>query len=296
MRTTKVIFLMLACVVLCGLVMAADPAPAAVPIDSAAESIPHHTADVPTDPETGKEDATELAKKTQNPVSDLISLPFQNNTYFQVGPDGRTQNVLLIQPVLPVSLNEDWNFINRPIVPLINQPAFSPDQDREFGLGNVQFQGMFSPKEPVGGWILGFGPYLEFPTNSDDQLGSDNWSAGPAFVAIQIKGHWVYGALFTHLWSYTGPDPEINLTGIQPIVNYNLKDGWYLKYSPVWNIDWTADSNNQWTIPVGAGVGKVFHIGKQAINASVASYYMVESPDNGPDWQLQCQLQFLFPK
>jgi hypothetical protein len=86
------------------------------------------------------------------------------------------------------------------------------------------------------------------------------------------------------------------LTGFQPIVNYNLKEGWYLNYSPVWTLDWTEDSNNQWTIPVGGGVGKVFHVGKQAINAKVGSYYMVESPANGPDWQLQCQLTFLFPK
>ena len=253
-------------------------------------------ADSPSAEPAAKNDATDLAKQTQNPVADLISLPFQNNTYFGTGPDGKTQNVLLIQPVIPVSLNEDWNLINRPIFPLINQPAFTPDQDREFGLGNIQYQGFFSPKDPVNGWILGFGPYFEFPTNTDDQLGSDNWSAGPAIVALQMKGHWVYGGLFTHLWSYAGPDPQVNLSGFQPIVNYNLEDGWYLNYSPVISYNWAADSGDAWTVPVGGGIGKVFHIGKQPVNAKVAAYYMVESPDNGPDWQLQLQLQFLFPK
>jgi len=240
--------------------------------------------------------ATDLAKQTQNPVADLISLPLQNNTFFDTGPHDKTQNVLLVQPVIPMGMNEDWNFIARPIIPLIDQPAMTNSQDRDFGLGNTQFQGFFSPKKPVGDWILGIGPYLEFPTNSDDQFGSDNWSAGPAFVALQMKGKWVYGALFTHLWSYSGSDPEVNLTGFQPIVNYNLEDGWYIKYSPVWNINWSADSNNQWTIPVGGGVGKVLHVGKQAVNISLAAYHMVESPANGPDWQLQFQLQFLFPK
>ena len=286
MKTNKHLILLVS-VLLAGLVSAADPAPAT---PAAADSAPVQPA--------AKDSASELAKQTQNPVADLISLPFQNNTFFEVGPDGRTQNVLLVQPVIPVGLNDDWNLINRPIIPIINQPAMTDDQNRNGGLGNIQYQGFFSPKKPVGGWILGFGPYLEFPTNSnpDGQFGTDNYSAGPAFVALRMKGPWVYGALFTHLWSYHGNDPEVNLTGFQPIVNYNLKDGWYLKYSPMWNIDWTADSNNQWTIPVGGGFGKVFHLGKQPVNASITSYYMVESPAGGPDWQLQCQLQFLFPK
>jgi hypothetical protein len=293
MRTTKVIFLMVACVILCGSAIAADPAPADP------ESTPGHTADVPIDPATGKHDATDLAKKTQNPVSDLISLPFQNNTYFETGPDGRTQNVLLIEPVIPFHLNDDWNFIARSVIPIINQPAMNDDQNRNGGLGNIQFEGFFSPKKPVGGWILGFGPYLEFPTNSnpDGQFGTDNWSAGPAFLALQMKGHWVYGALFTHLWSYAGPDPEKNLTGIQPILNYNLKDGWYLNSSPQINANWAADSHSDtWTIPVGGAVGKVFHIGKLPVNTRVGAYYNVEKPDSGSDWQFQVQVQFLFPK
>jgi hypothetical protein len=200
MRTAKVIFLMVACVILCSTAMAADPAPAkpadVPPAPADSESTPHHTADVPTDPATGESDATALAKKSQNPVSDLVSLQFQNNTYFQVGPDGRTQNVLLVQPVIPMSMNEDWNFIARPIVPIINQPAMTDDQNRNGGLGNIQFQGFFSPKKPVGGWILGVGPYMEFPTNSnpDGQFGTDNWSAGAAFVALKISGPWLSAA------------------------------------------------------------------------------------------------------
>jgi hypothetical protein len=247
---------------------------------------------------TAEDSATDLAKKTQNPVADLISLPFQWNSYFETGPKGKTQNVLLIQPVIPMSLNDTWNFINRPIIPLIEQPPFMDGQSRNHGLGNIQFQGFFSPKEPVNDWILGFGPYLEFPTNSgpDGRFGSDNWSAGPAFVALQMKGPWVYGGLLTQLWTYYGNDPEVNLSSFQPIVNYNLKDGWYLNYSPVITYNWSADSSEAWTVPVGGGIGKVFHIGKQPINAKVAAFHNIESPRNGADWQLQVQVQFLFPK
>jgi hypothetical protein len=240
-----------------------------------------------------------LAKQTQNPVADLISLPLQFNTYFETGPKAKTQNVLLVQPVIPLSLNTDWNFIARPIIPLLEQPPFMDDQNRNHGIGNIQFQGFFSPKEEVNDWILGVGPYLEFPTNSgpDNRFGSDNCSAGPAFIALQMKGPWVYGGLVTHLWSYAGNDAEVNATAVQPFINYNLPKGWYLSSAPTLTANWSApDSDDQWTIPIGGGIGKVLKIGKQPVNISVRAYYNAVSPEGGADWQLQCQLQFLFPK
>ena len=249
--------------------------------------------------ESNNQSATDLAKATQNPVADLISLPFQWNSYFETGPKGKTQNVLLVQPVIPMSLNEEFNFIARPIFPLIEQPPITDDQNRNWGLGNIQFQSFFSPKEPTdSGWITGLGPYLEFPTNSgpDGQFGSDNWSAGPAFVALKIDGPWVYGSLIAHLWSYYGNDPEVNLTTIQPFLNYNLPDGWYLSSGPVISANWSADSSDTWTIPIGGGIGKVFMIGKQPVNSQLRAYYNVEKPEYGPDWQFQFQLQFMFPK
>ncbi len=249
--------------------------------------------------EAANDSASDLAKKTQNPVADMISLPFQYNTYFETGPKAKTQNILLIQPVIPISLNEDWNFIARPIIPLLEQPPLIDTQNRNYGLGNIQFQGFFSPKEKVGDWILGFGPYLEFPTNSgpDGRFGSDNWSAGPAFVALQMKGPWVFGGLLTQLWSYSGSDDEVNITAFQPFINYNLEDGWYLSAAPTITANWSAaDSDDQWTIPIGGGIGKVFKIGKQPVNASIRAYHNLESPTGGADWQLQFQIQFLFPK
>jgi len=247
-----------------------------------------------------EESAADLAKKAQNPVASMISLPLQYNTYLNTGPEGnRTQDALLVQPVIPFELNDDWNFIARSIIPIINQPPYTDAQDREYGLGNVQFQGFFSPKDEVGGWILGFGPYLEFPTNSnpDGRFGSDNFSAGPALLALQMKGPWVYGGLVTQLWSYAGPDAEVNSTIIQPFLNYNMKDGWYLSTGPSISVNWSAaDGDDQWTVPIGGGIGKIHKFGKQPVNLSAKAYYNVETPRSGADWQLQFQMQFLFPK
>jgi hypothetical protein len=243
--------------------------------------------------EKAEQSAGDLAKKSQNPVADMVSLPLQNNTYFNTGPESnRTQNVLLVQPVIPFEVNPTWNFIARPIIPLINQPAYVSTQDREFGMGNIQFQGFFSPKEPVGGWIVGVGPYMEFPTNSgpDNRFGSDNWSAGPAFLALKIAGPWVYGGLVTQLWSYAGNDAEVNQTAIQPFLNYNLEDGWYLSTAPTIIANWSAASSPQWTIPIGGGIGKILQIGGQPVNASLRAYHNVEAPPTGADWQLQFQI------
>jgi hypothetical protein len=287
METKKVLLLLLVGVVLGGLVSAADSPPAE----------PAATGSAPAQPEAANS-ATDLAKKTQNPVADMVSLVFQNNTYFETGPKGKTQNVLLFQPVIPFNMNEDWNFIARPIIPLINQPPFTDSQNRNHGLGNIQFEGFFSPKEKVNDWILGFGPYFEFPTNSgpDGRFGTDNWSAGPAFVALQMKGPWVYGGLVTHLWSYYGNDPQTNLTSVQPFLNYNMDDGWYLSTDPTITANWAADASETWTVPIGGGIGKVFHVGKQPVNASLRAYYNVEAPETGADWMLQFQISFLFPK
>jgi len=244
--------------------------------------------------EAGENETDELARAAQNPVASMISVPFQNNTNFNFGPQEKTQNILNIQPVLPFELNEDWNLITRTILPVISQPAFTPSQDRKIGLGDTVFTAFLSPKDS-GQLIWGVGPALLLPTSTDDRLGAGEWGAGPSAVVLTIRGPWVVGSLFSNVWSFTG-DKSVNLFTWQYFVNYNLDDGWYLTSAPVITANWEADSDNTWTVPFGGGVGKIFRIGKQPMNASAAAYYNVEKPDFGADWQLRLQVQFLFPK
>ena len=72
------------------------------------------------------DDAGDLAKASQNPIGNMVSLPFQNNTSFGIGPDDAVSNVLNIQPVYPVSLSPNWNLVNRGIVPLIYREEVVP--------------------------------------------------------------------------------------------------------------------------------------------------------------------------
>jgi hypothetical protein len=250
----------------------------------------------------------ELAKKTQNPVADLISVPLQSNWNFGAGSRDKTIYVLNIQPVIPISISQEWNLITRVITPVINQPSLFRGTNGATGLGDINPTLFLSPAGP-GALIWGFGPTMTLPTATDRDLGSGKWSIGPAVVALTMHGHWVYGALLNNQWSFAGwGDKPVNTMLLQWFVNYNLPDGWYLTTSPIVTADWKADkAGNVWTVPLGGGVGKLFRLGqilplqgdpiaKLPINTQIGAYGNVAKPEFGPDWQLRFQIQFLFPK
>jgi hypothetical protein len=243
------------------------------------------------------DDTEELAKAAQNPIANMISLPFQNNTTLNVGPDDEELNVLNIQPVFPFKIAEDWNLITRTIVPVISQPSFGPGEDRTNGVGDTTFEAFFSPSKPAK-VIWGIGPALVLPTQTDSRLGSKKWSAGPTLVALISEGHWLVGALANQVWSFSGPNDEADVSSmlIQPFINYNFKGGWYATTSPLITANWKARSNDVWTVPLGGGFGRIFKIGKQAMNGQLQAFYNVESPQQGGDWTIRAQFQLLFPK
>ncbi len=243
--------------------------------------------------------AEELAKLAQNPVGNLISLPFQNNTNFNFGPDKGTQNILNIQPVIPISINPDWNIITRTILPVIWQPSLGPGIDSTNGIGDTVFTAFLSPANP-GKWIWGAGPVVQIPTNSEQGLGNKNWGLGPSVVLLHLeKGSpWVYGALVNNVWSLTSNQRggSYNNGLIQPFLNYNFPGGTYLTSAPILTVNWDADSSQQWTVPVGGGVGKIFHFGKLPVNTQISAYYNAVRPDFAANWQIRAQVQFMFPK
>ncbi len=248
-----------------------------------------------------EESATELAKKTQNPVADLISVPFQNNFFFNTGSKNATVYVLDVEPVIPINLSKDWNLITRTIVPIINQPSLFPEPsklaDSAFGLGDINPTLFLSPRGS-GKFLWGLGPTFTIPTATDSKLGNGEFTLGPAGVAVLMEGPWVLGVLANQQWSVAGwGDKSVSQFLIQPFVNYNLGDGWYVKSSPIITANWKNDSGDKWTVPVGAGVGKLFKLGKLPINTSLEGFYNAQkTSSDAPDWQLQFQVQFLLPK
>lgn len=226
-------------------------------------------------------------------------MPFQNNTNLNFGPERKNQNILNIQPVIPIEVNKEWNIITRTIVPVIHMPELGQNVGAKNGIGDTQLTAFLSPAEP-GEWIWGAGPIVQMPTNSGYQLGNDNWGLGPSFVVLHLKhgDPWVYGVLANNVWSTSdsGHGGSYNNGLVQPFINYNFEGGFYLTSSPILTVDWKAESSQRWTIPLGGGVGKIFHLGKLPVNTQLAGYYNVVKPDDGPNWQIRAQVQLMFPK
>ena len=196
----------------------------------------------------------------------------------------------------PAPPDQDWNLITRTIATIINQPSLFPGDDSAFGLGDLNPMFFLSPAKPSK-LIWGVGPTFTLPTATDSQLGSGKWSMGPAVVALSMPHPWVFGVLANQQWSFAGwGDQDVSAMLIQPFVNYNLPDGWYLDSSPIITANWEASSGNKWTVPLGGGVGKLFKLDKLPINTQLQAFYNIERPKFAADWQLRFQIQFLFPK
>jgi hypothetical protein len=241
----------------------------------------------------------DLQKATQNPVSSLISVPFQNVTDMNTGTFGREENTLNIQPVVPLSLTPDSNLIVRWITPLIFQPDITQKHLGTFGLGDMNPSFFMSPAHP-GALIWGIGPAFLLPTASDDNLGTGKFSIGPTAVALVQPAHWTIGALVSNLWSVAGPSDraDVNLLTLQYFLNYNLPNGWSVGSSPILTANWNASSGNVWTVPVGLNVAKVFKAGAQPMNAQAGYFYNAVRPDvpPSPKAQIRFQVSLLFPK
>jgi hypothetical protein len=208
----------------------------------------------------------DLAAAAQNPVAAMYSLPFQNNIYGGAGPThDATANVLNIQPVLPFTVG-DWNIISRTIAPLVYLPSLTTGPSEitqeslfsgsHFGLGDINQSFYFSPADPAE-LIWGIGPSFNLPTATATPVGSSKFSMGPAAVALMVPKPWAIGTLVRQLWSVAGPSnrPNVSQLLLQPFVNYNMAEGWYLVSSPIITANWEASSGNKWAFPLGAGIG-----------------------------------------
>jgi hypothetical protein len=247
----------------------------------------------------------DLRAKAQNPVSSMYSLPLKLTADFGAG-DGNAY-FFNANPVIPVTVG-DWNLISRALIPIVVSvdgkiegtpeiPENDPSDNRKTGIGDINYSLFFSPADATR-FIWGIGPSVNLPTAKSDALGSGKWSAGPTAVVLLQPGWGTYGGLVRQLWSFAGDSdrPDVNQTLLQPFINYNLPNGWYLITDIIITANWEADSSDTWTVPLGGDVGKLFKIGNQPINSRIEAYYNIEKPDNGPEWQTVFTFQFLFPK
>lgn len=247
-------------------------------------------------PAVAQDSTADLAKKLNNPVAAMISVPLQLNYDQRFGSAREGHKwTLNVQPVAPFSLNSEWNVISRTILPIVDQEDVIPGTSQS-GLGDITQSFFFSPAKPTaGGLIWGLGPVISIPLGTDD-ISTDKWGLGPTAVVLKQQGAWTLGALVNHVWSVAGSSsrPDISTTFLQPFVAYTTPTAWTYTLNTESTYDW---ENRQWSVPINVVVSKLLKFGTQPVSIAGGVRYWADSPEAGPhDWGFRFVVTFLFPK
>lgn len=238
----------------------------------------------------------EIAKKLANTIASIISVNFQFNYDSNIGANEGDRYSVYVQPLIPFSLNDEWNIISRTYLPVVWQNDIFPGAGSQSGIGNSTQSIFFTPKEPTErGWIWGAGPVVQIPTASNDLIGGDQWGLGPTAVILKQDKRWTYGGLFNHIWSIAQDNnAPISSTFIQPVLAYSTNTGitYTLKAESTYN--WESE---EWSVPINANIAKVTKWVNQVVSYGGIVRYWVESPNGGPEgWGAHLMLTFVFPK
>jgi len=238
----------------------------------------------------------ELAKKLANPVASLISVPFQYNYNSGFGDGNGQQSYINIQPVIPISIGENWNLISRTILPVVNQSDFTPTYGSRTGLGNTTQSFFFSPKKPTrAGLIWGIGPVLQIPTATNG-IGPNQWGAGITGVALRQAKGWTVGVLANHVWSISGEDRYGNssATFLQPFLSYTTRKATSFAVNTESTYNWETE---EWSVPINFTVGQIIKVGGKPVQLTAGARYWADSPEKGPDgWGARLVVTYRFPK
>jgi hypothetical protein len=229
------------------------------------------------------QNSEELAKKLNNPIGDLVSVPFQFNWEFGNGPDEDVHHVLNLQPVVPFAISEHTNMIARLIMPTISTPGGTVAGDMVFSL-------FFSPSMSTG-TIWGAGPVLQLPRTGE------KWGIGPTFVILKQQGRHTYGVLANHLWSFAGDEsaPDLNQTFLQPFFAVTNRHAITYTIQSESTANWEAADGNEWTIPLNFQIAKMAKFGTFPASYAAGGGVYLDSPSGGPEWKLRAVITILIP-
>lgn len=250
------------------------------------------------DPQSTEAAAAALNKKAQNPIASMNSLPFQFNFNMGMGEYDRMQTILNFQPVIATQVGENWNMINRIIIPITIQPDLNSASTNYFGVGTTNYTAFFAPTLK-GKTAIGFGPSMLIPTNTSNELGNGQFAIGPSVVLFASAGKFTLGFVAAQNWAFSSPNEAEKQSSFftQYFINYNMKKQWSVGMAPTITVNWNAEKGQKAVVPFGLNVGKLTKLGSRPTRFSLGYYYNVVKPDNGAKGgQLQFMMVFLFPK
>ena len=239
-------------------------------------------------------DETSLAKAAQNPVANMVSLPLQWNYTTAGGLDSSTALVLNVQPVLPLPIGERWLIVSRTVVPFVSIPL--PNGRQSGGIADIQEQTYFTKSKP-GKITWALGPIFSFPTATNFVTRTGQWGLGPTAVVLGMPGHWVIGTLVNNIWRIGGEahGHVLNAFTVQPFINYNLPRAWAISTAPLITSNWSAPSDQRWTVPIGLGLSKVTHLAEQPLNLELQYYHNVDHPPRAGSEEVRLSVAALWP-
>jgi hypothetical protein len=242
-----------------------------------------------------EENVTALAKTTQNPVGDIVSVPFQFNFNSGGAYQDQTFFNLNFQPVIPIHLTPKLIYIARTIVPVVSIPTTNGTSYS--GVGDIVEQTFFTPAHP-GKIILGLGPSFSFPTATAYPAKTGTWAGGGSAVVLAMPGPFVLGSLFVQLSPMTdsGGAPKVNNFLWQYFVNYNFGKGWALSTAPSITANWDIHSGQKWTVPYGGGITRTLVFNKQPMSLGFQYYYAPVRPDNAASSTVRFTISLIYPQ
>jgi hypothetical protein len=236
-----------------------------------------------------------LALKLHNPMADLVTVPLENDFEFSADARHALTYTLNVQPVIPFELTKDWLLVTRTIIPFISQEAVVAGDRDLTGLGDINQSFFFSPAKLAGGWIVGAGPVLQYPTATRADLGAGKWGAGPTFAVLQQDDHWTFGVLANQIWSFAGNHNRelVNTAEVDPFISYTWANNFTVEFDGGSTYDWVQ---RQWSVPLTAGVSRLVTLGKQSVSFGLDGRWYVEHAIGAPAWGIVFTVTFLFPK
>ncbi|MCP5189070.1 MAG: hypothetical protein H6988_01630 [Pseudomonadales bacterium] len=236
-------------------------------------------------PVSAQEDQGSAAAQANNPLANMTAFNIQDYYIGDLTESSKDANQGWLRFAKPFSVS-DTKWLMRASLPINSFPT-GHNGNTETGIGDFNVFAAYLMDTGNPAVSFGFGPQLTAPTASKDELGSEKWSAGFANVLFNAESSvFQYGYLLTwqHSFAGKGDRADVNAGAFQPFMFYQLGGGTYLRAAPIWSYNF---ENDDYSVPLGLGVGQVIKKDKTVYNVFVEPQYSVADEGAGqPQWQV----------